>query len=214
MHNQSGLSLARLWGLNEGPTRGPKPRLSAEDIAEHGVAVADAGGLDSVTLARVAKACGVVTTALYRYVSSKADLVELLADHALGAVPRIDADASDAVWEWVDAFSGQLRSHSWLTAIQPRGMPLGPNALGWLDLLIRILQARMSSDPAGLALQLATTVRAYTAMEFAISDDPPPGWWTEVVADRYPALAAALDGRDLTAPRADLKAALERILGG
>lgn len=186
--------------------------MSADDIAEQGVTVADQGGLEAVTLARVAEACGVVTTALYRYVSSKAELIELLTDHALGGMPAIEVDASDAVWQWIDAFALQLGRHPWLAAVQPQGMPLGPNAVGWLDLLVRILHARGSADVAGLALQLATTTRAYCAMEAAMAGRPPPPWWVEMVGERYPALAAALAGRDLTSPEADLQTAVRRIL--
>ncbi len=207
--------LARAWGVETGPSRGPRPKLQIDQIADVAVALADGGGLEAVTLARVAARCGVVTTALYRYVAAKADLADLMSEHALGEPPQLDPAARDAVEAWVDAFAGQLREHPWLAVVQPRGMPLAPRALGWLDLLVRSLTARGCSDVPGLALQLSTTVRAYCAMEFSLVDTPaPPDWWPERVASRFPHLAQAFAGRDVGSPADDLPAALARILAG
>ncbi len=215
MHSQGpSTSMARAWGIATGPTRGPRPKLSADRIAEHAVALADEEGLEGLTLARVAERCGVVTTALYRYVAAKADVIDLMAEHALRDPPRIDPAAPESVGDWIAAFGARLHRHPWLSDIQPRGVPMGPQGLGWLDLLIRILDRRGVADVAGVALQLSTTVRAYAAMESSLAQEPPPMWWQDAVARRYPALAAAFAERDLTSPAGDLAAAIERILGG
>src|SRR5690625_7932689 len=46
--------------------------------------IADAEGLDAVTMQRVARSFGFTTMALYRYVSSKSDLHQLMLDSSLG----------------------------------------------------------------------------------------------------------------------------------
>src|ERR1700735_833117 len=67
-----------LWGRRRGGTRGPKPGLSIDAIVEAAVAVADADGLDAVSMARVAHALGFTTMSLYRHVSSKDELLQLM----------------------------------------------------------------------------------------------------------------------------------------
>lgn len=163
-------------------------------------------------MARVADACGVVTTALYRYVADKGDLIDLMTEHALAGPPVLDVATPDAVERWAVAFAERLRAHPWLATVQPRAVPLGPASLGWLDVLVAALAARGSSNVAGVALQLSTTVRAYVAMERSLTDEGPPAWWAPLVAERYPDLARAFVGRDLTAPADDLDDAVRRIL--
>src|SRR3954462_8643105 len=55
-----------LWGLRERPTRGPKPALSIERIADAAVAVADAEGLAAVSMQRVASELDFTKMSLYR----------------------------------------------------------------------------------------------------------------------------------------------------
>src|SRR6478736_3895876 len=64
-------TLRALWGTEGGAARGPRPRLSLPQVADAAVGLADAHGLDGVTLANVADDLGMTTSALYRYVDSK-----------------------------------------------------------------------------------------------------------------------------------------------
>src|SRR5262245_65709076 len=73
-----------IWARPERGTRGPKPAHSRDEVAAAGVRVADAAGLDAVTMRRVAAELGTGTTSLYRYVPSKEDLLDLMADAVLG----------------------------------------------------------------------------------------------------------------------------------
>src|SRR5258707_1378038 len=79
-----------LWGERSEPRRGPKPSLSVEQIARAAGAVADAEGLEAVSMQRVAQECGVTTMALYRYVPGKAELIALMLDIGLGPAPHLD----------------------------------------------------------------------------------------------------------------------------
>src|ERR1700739_197087 len=67
-----------LWGRRERGRRGPKPELSVDAIVEAAVRVADAEGLDAVSMARVAKELGFTTMSLYRHVASKDELLQLM----------------------------------------------------------------------------------------------------------------------------------------
>src|SRR4051812_3137074 len=67
-----------LWGRRERGKRGPRPGLSAGAIVEAAIRVADAEGLEAVSMARVAHELGFTTMSLYRHVVSKDELLQLM----------------------------------------------------------------------------------------------------------------------------------------
>src|ERR1700761_4683210 len=67
-----------LWGRRERGRRGPRPGLSADAIVDAAGRVADARGLEAVSMARVAAELGFTTMSLYRYVASKDELLQLM----------------------------------------------------------------------------------------------------------------------------------------
>ena len=58
--------------------RGPRPGLSADAIVDAAIRLADAEGLEGVSMARVAAELGFTTMSLYRYVASKEELLQLM----------------------------------------------------------------------------------------------------------------------------------------
>ena len=80
--------LVLLWGRRERPTRGPKPALDIERIVRAGVEVADAEGLEALSMRKVAGRLGVGTMSLYRYVPSKQELLDLMFDATLAERAR------------------------------------------------------------------------------------------------------------------------------
>src|ERR1700758_2816446 len=69
-----------IWELPEHGERGPKARYSRTAIAAAAVALADAEGLDAVTMRRIAAELGLGTMSLYNYVPTKDHLVQLMID--------------------------------------------------------------------------------------------------------------------------------------
>src|SRR5512146_2779661 len=67
-----------LWGRRERGRRGPRPGLSADAIVGAAVRLADAEGLEAVSMAKVAAELGFTTMSLYRYVASKEELLQLM----------------------------------------------------------------------------------------------------------------------------------------
>ena len=51
-------SIAAAWGVRERPHKGPKPALSLARIVDAAVRIADAEGLDAVSMGRVAAELG------------------------------------------------------------------------------------------------------------------------------------------------------------
>jgi TetR/AcrR family tetracycline transcriptional repressor len=83
-----------------------RPRLSKAAVAECGLALADAEGLDAVTIRRLAAELGVTPMALYWHFRSKDELLTGLADALWAELDtRIDRSA-----EWPDQLRGLLES--------------------------------------------------------------------------------------------------------
>ena len=79
--------IAVLWRTPAAGRPGPRPGLSLEQIADAGIALADAEGIDAVSMARLAESLGFTTMSLYRYVSSKDEVLSLMSDRAAGRPP-------------------------------------------------------------------------------------------------------------------------------
>ncbi len=110
------MSVKALWDERELPSRGPKPALSAEQIARAAIAVADAEGLDAVSMQRIAREVNVTTMALYRYFSSKEELIDRMIDSAGGRLPPRISGAQgwrQRLVEWTRACSSIYRDHPW-----------------------------------------------------------------------------------------------------
>jgi AcrR family transcriptional regulator len=126
--------LGLLWGREPARTRGPKPAVTLTAIAEAGIAIADAEGLDAVSMQRVAGELPVTKMALYRYVPGKTELVAVMSDLAMGAPPHhADLPWRDALHAWaMDLYAGFAR-HPWLLQSTIGRRLLGPNELAWMD---------------------------------------------------------------------------------
>lgn len=136
--------LALAWGVAERPERAPRRELSIERIVAAAVQIADADGLGAVSMARVAKSLGFTTMSLYRYVTSKDDLLLLMQEAALDAEfpPAHDpADWRTELREWA-LFALQLfRQHGWVLDVPVTGAPTTPNNLRILDAGLRALRS-------------------------------------------------------------------------
>src|ERR1700719_4606163 len=75
---------SRAGGSASRPTNDPRPALSLARIVDAAVQVADAEGLDAVSMGRVAAELGAAPMSLYRHVSAKEELLELMVDAAWG----------------------------------------------------------------------------------------------------------------------------------
>ncbi len=150
-------SLRLLWGHEEPQRRGPKPGLSLQSIAAAAIKLADAEGLDAVSMSRVAGQLGVTTMALYRYVSSKDDLVALMLDVASGK-PDLPVKAEEGWrarlerWSW--KYLAALRRHPWITRIPISGPPITPNQVAWMEAALAALSATPLTEAEQLSVLL------------------------------------------------------------
>src|SRR5690348_482873 len=77
-------AVAAAWGVRGRPHKGPKPGLTLARIVTAAIGVADAEGLAAVSMSRVATELGAAPMSLYRYVTGKDELLELMVDTAMG----------------------------------------------------------------------------------------------------------------------------------
>jgi len=132
------------WGLNKPPTRGPKGELSIPKIVEAAIAIADQDGLAAVSMSRVAGSLGFTTMSLYRYISSKDDLLYLMQD-AVCNIPIPDISEESTEWRenlrtFVRACMQVFRDHPWYIDIPIMGIPLAPYNLKVIDWALRSMR--------------------------------------------------------------------------
>lgn len=125
-------SLELLWGTRERPARGPKPALTLDRIVSAAVEIADAEGLEALSMRRVAAELGVGTMSLYRYVPGKAELLDMMLDKVNEGSGAASLEGLD--WRGVmDVFAREARglylAHPWLLQVNQARPVLGPNAL-------------------------------------------------------------------------------------
>lgn len=197
-----------LWRDEEPARRGRRPSLSVREVVAAAVAIADAGGLDAVSLQRVAAEFGFTTTSLYRYVPDKATLLTLMLDEAIGPPP----DLGDIEGGWrprLEAWARELHRlfvrRPWVLASTGDEGVMGPNQLGWMDSALRAFAETglAHRDVHQLFLLLLGHVRG-VAGQAALPDATAELWrgeWlgsvTSIVdrrRDDYPALIDAIDG--------------------
>jgi AcrR family transcriptional regulator len=166
----SGLDL--LWGRRGGGTRGPKPGLSIDAIVRTAVAVADAEGLDAVSMARVAHELGFTTMSLYRYVTSKDELLQLMWNaSAEGAEELVlEGDGWRAKLQtWALVQREMLNRHPWITQMPMAAPPMAPNSLTFVEKGLEGL------DASGLAdadkLRVIGLISSYTLSEARMAHD-------------------------------------------
>jgi AcrR family transcriptional regulator len=221
-----------IWTRAERPGRGPTPEHSRSEIASVGIALADAASLSAVTMRNVAAAIGTGPSSLYRYVTNRAELLELMADQARGEL-AYDAAASGkpAVRLLAIAREGYalyLR-HPWLLDVPAAPVP-GPNAIAFIENCLAALSDADLSGPAKLEtiglFSGAVRLAAQTEIEQRRAGQNSAQWQRELEAylaqianaGQHPHLAAALADAppmDTGRQQASLfERAMTRILAG
>ena len=223
-------SLERLWGSRAVATTGRPPQLSLERVVNTAVEIADADGLEAVSMAGVAKRLGFTPMSLYRHVSGKDELVALMVDAAVGAPPAPADEAWRAALErWAWELLRVVRRHPWLLTLPLAHLPVGPQRFGWLD---RGLAALAEADAAESArASIVRLLNGYVFSEALFASAAADGGQGSdaiaggaeavaslVSAERFPALRRALDAGALDPVEDESDAAfafgLARLLDG
>jgi AcrR family transcriptional regulator len=84
-----------VWFRPAPAPRQPSPTFSRDEITRAAIDLADRGGLEAVSMRRIAARIGSAPTSLYWYVSNKEELYELMVDAAIGLVPLPEQPSGD-----------------------------------------------------------------------------------------------------------------------
>ncbi|MFE4371496.1 TetR/AcrR family transcriptional regulator [Streptomyces sp. NPDC056835] len=146
-------SLELLWGSGERPSRGPKPGLTLDRIVTTAVALADAEGLDAVSMRRLSTELGTGTMSLYRYVPGKGELIDLMLNQVRGetAAPP-ESPGSESGWRAATEAVARAalalhQRHPWLLSVNQARPVLGPNSVSGLEKTLSAIKGMGLSDP-------------------------------------------------------------------
>ena len=124
-----------VWTRAEPATR--KPRFTRDDIAAAAIRIADAEGLDAVSMRRIATDLDAGTMTLYHYVRTKDELLTLVSDAVMGEVAlpadvELPADWRAAITLIANRSRDALLRHPWMLDIHD-DPPIGPNSVRHFD---------------------------------------------------------------------------------
>jgi AcrR family transcriptional regulator len=230
--------IERLWRQTPAGQRGPKPSLTLDQVVDDAIALADAKGLDAVTMRTLARQSRVAPMALYRYVGSKDELVDLMLDRTYAGMRR--RSPSGRTWRARltaiadDNYALYLR-HPWAAQLVTNRPPLGPGMMGKYEYELGALENTSLPDvekDAALAFVLGfvescARATASTRSSRQTSQRTDRQWWrvhgpllarvldpaTYPTATRVGAAAGAAHGTAYHAEHA-YRFGLERVLDG
>ncbi|MFC0533759.1 TetR/AcrR family transcriptional regulator [Phytohabitans kaempferiae] len=210
-----------LWGHQGRRTRGPRPALTLASIADAAIRVADEEGLDAVSMQRVAAALGVTKMALYRYVPSKAELLAVMTEVAVGEPPAIynvPGGWRRKIEEWAEMLRATWQEHPWLPTATLGERLMGPRETGWAEVAVSALEGTGLSGAERMnAVFLVSGHVRNTQSQPWIADPRLSPLLTDLVRrekERFSALVAAIDDTGPDAGDNGWSFGLNRILDG
>lgn len=198
-------SIYLLWGHH--PSAG-RSGLTVERIVRAGIELADADGLDAVSMRKVAERLGVGAMSLYGHVPGKEDLTVLMLDEVVGEVYVDDVEAPSRAGDWRAAMRYVARQnwelyerHPWLLDLRAARPTLGPHVSRKYEAELRPLDGIGLSDvemDAALTLVLSHVESAARARRTLARTQSDSGltdaeWWGIVA----PVLERVMDDPDL-----------------
>jgi AcrR family transcriptional regulator len=193
--------------------------LSRERILEAALALADADGLEALTMRRLARALGFEAMSLYYYAANKDDIVDGIVDLVLRQIelPSPTGDWKTAIRASAVSAHQVLRRHPWACNPLMSTPRLLASRLRMIDALLGCLaDADLPSDLADRGYHaLDSHILGFTLWEAGYSialRDTPPDLMAKVVLDlgleAYPHLLAHVAFHERP-PRLDQKPAFE-----
>jgi AcrR family transcriptional regulator len=141
------------------PDAAPRVRLSRDRVLHAAVALADDGGIESLTMRKLGRELGVEAMSLYNHVASKVDLLDGMIDAVFSEIdlPSGAADWKTAMRERAISARAALSRHPWATGLMGSRTTPGPATLRHHDTVIGTLR------DAGFSIELAA--HAFSALD-------------------------------------------------
>jgi len=197
-----------LWGQAAPGSRGPKQATDLDAVVRAAIQLADAEGLDAVSMRRVAERLGLGTMTLYTYVPGKGELLDLMLDTVYGERTREPIAPSASPRDRLEALARSQwtfhQRHPWTLYIASGRAVLGPNELDAYeaalavasDLGVSARDAVAIVDSIGLFVRGVARDAAEAEGAERVTGQSEMEWWTErdailsakMTDERYPTL--------------------------
>jgi len=141
------------------PNAEDRARLTRDRVLAAAVELADAGGIDSLTMRKLGVELGVEAMSLYNHVANKSDLLDGMIDVVFAEIdlPVIGSDWRSAMRRRAVSARAALTRHRWAIGLMESRTTPGPATLRHHDTVIGALRA------AGFSIAL--TAHAFSAMD-------------------------------------------------
>jgi AcrR family transcriptional regulator len=231
-----GLLWRRTLGTPRG-SRGPKQRVSVDEVVRAAIAVADEEGLPAFSMRKVADRLGLKLMSIYTYVPGRSELIGLMTDEVAGEreLPPHEGSLRERITGVARQIWDEYHRHPWLLQVENSRPWIGPHVsdryewqlaaiegAGFTDLEMDQVITLLCGFTAGAARASIDARR--TAERSGISDAE---WWAvnAPVLDRVmPAGAYPISGRvgqvagleynAVGDPERSFRFGLDRILDG
>lgn len=231
-----GLLWRRTLGTPQG-TRGPKQRVSVDEVIRAAITVADEEGLPAFSMRKVADRLGLKLMSIYTYVPGRSELIGLMVDEVAGEreLPEHQGSLRERMTGVARQMWDEFHRHPWLLQVENSRPWLGPNVsdryewqlaaiegAGFTDIEMDQVVTLLSGFTAAAARASVDARR--TAAQSGMSDAE---WWAinAPVLERvmpgaaYPisgrvGLAAGQEYNAVSDPERSFRFGLDRILDG
>ncbi|MBM7774465.1 AcrR family transcriptional regulator [Actinokineospora baliensis] len=146
-----------VWERPEPPDRPTPAPLSRELIVGAAIRLADADGLDAVSLRKVAAVLDVGPMRLYGYLATKEELLDLMVDAVHAEVRPTGHDWRTVLLSLAHATRQAVHRHEWLADLLGGRPQLGPNTLACGDAVL----AGMAGVDLDTVVPAVAAVNAY-----------------------------------------------------
>jgi AcrR family transcriptional regulator len=164
-----------IWLREPRRKQGQHPLLSRGHIVRAAIDIADMEGIQALSIRHVAAKLGVSTMALYWYVESKEDVLDLMVDTVYAEITFSQLPSES--WRTdcmmlATQVRKVMRSHPWLASLSSNRPLLGPNALKLHECLLATLSALALDKSMTLAIaeMIGVYVRGFVQKELGESE--------------------------------------------
>jgi AcrR family transcriptional regulator len=171
----------------------PRSPLTRERVLRTAVALADQGGIESLSMRKLAQALDVVPMALYRHVANKDELLNALVDVVIEEIdpPLEGADWKTALRARILSARRALLRHPWASRLMESRKTPTPVVLGYMDSMIGMFRTGgFSLDLTHHALHaMGSRMLGFTQELFNDTTEVDPAAEAEMwgsMADTYP----------------------------
>ncbi|MEE2031686.1 TetR/AcrR family transcriptional regulator [Rhodococcus chondri] len=222
--------LALLWDPPEPKTRGRRASLTRADVVLAGIALADEGGLDALSMRRVAAALNVGAMSLYTYVPGRTELIDLMIDRAYAELdlPEAGAPWRPALSQYAHQCWMLYQRHPWILQTNMWRAPLAPHVLDAQEAGLRILVDTGPTERQVVEILSVVDNFVQGLARTAIAEDrerestglDSDAYWTSMSSfwadwfdvERFPTMNRIWEKGGFDDPAGPLESSLERLL--